>query len=76
MCCAARAIDEFDSANADRQVYALSEAIPPCYRSLVLLATFTSLRWRALCALRRKDIDRDTRTVRIERTLTELQTAS
>ena len=56
-----------------RQVYALSEAIPPRYRALVLLATFTSLRWGELCALRRKDISLDTRTVRVNRTLTELE---
>jgi hypothetical protein len=35
------------------QVFALSEAIAPCYRALVLLATFNSLRWGELCALRR-----------------------
>ena len=56
-----------------RQVFALSEAITPRYRALILLATFTSLRWGELCALRRKDIDLDTRMVRVERTLTELQ---
>jgi integrase len=55
------------------QVFALSEAIDPRYRALVLLATFTSLRWGELCALRPSDIDTEARTVRVERSLTELQ---
>jgi integrase len=55
------------------QVYELSEAIDPRYRALVLLATFTSLRWGELCALRQSDIDLDARTVRVERQLTELE---
>ena len=58
-----------------RQVYALSEAIPPRYRALVLLATFTSLRWGELCALRRKDISLDTRTVRVTARLPNSKTA-
>lgn len=56
-----------------RQVYELSEAIEPRYRALVLLAAFTSLRWGELCALRQRDIDMTTRTIQVERTLTELQ---
>ena len=55
------------------QVFALSDAIGPRYRALVLLATFTSLRWGELCALRPSDIDMEARTVRVERSLTELQ---
>jgi integrase len=55
------------------QVFALSEAVDPRYRALVLLATFTSLRWGELCALRPSDIDTEARTVRVERSLTELQ---
>jgi integrase len=55
------------------QVFALAEAVEPRYRALVLLATFTSLRWGELCALRRSDIDMAARTVRVERSLTELQ---
>ena len=55
------------------QVFALSEEIDPRYRALVLLGALTSLRWGELCALRRADIDLDARTVRVERTLTELQ---
>src|SRR5215831_17087886 len=37
------------------QVFALAEVVEPRYRALVLLATFTSLRWGELCALRRSD---------------------
>jgi integrase len=55
------------------QVFALGDAIAPRYCALVLLATFTSLRWGELCALRKSDIDMDARTVRVERSLTELQ---
>jgi hypothetical protein len=33
------------------QVFALGDAIAPRYRALVLLATFTSLRWGELCAV-------------------------
>jgi len=56
-----------------RRSFTLSEAVDPRYRALVLLATFTSLRWGELCALRRSDIDLDARTIRVERTLTELE---
>ena len=55
------------------QVFALSEAIEPRYRALVLLGALTSLRWGELCALRRADIDLGARTVRVARSLTELQ---
>src|SRR5262249_20884395 len=55
------------------QVFALSEAIGPRYGGLVLMATFTSLRWGELCALRRSDIDMDARIIRVERSLTELE---
>src|SRR6516162_6666305 len=39
------------------------------YRSLILLAAFTSLRWAELAALTRADIDLDARTVRVTRQL-------
>jgi integrase len=55
------------------QVFALSEAVGPRHRALVLLATFTSLRWGELCALRRFDLDVDARTIRVQRSLTELE---
>ncbi|GLY87925.1 hypothetical protein [Actinoallomurus iriomotensis] len=42
------------------------------YRALVLLATFESLRWGEMTALRRADIDLDARTVRVREQLIEL----
>jgi integrase len=55
------------------QVFDLAEAIIGRYRALVLLGSFGSLHWGELAALRRSDIDLAVCTVRIERTLTELQ---
>ncbi len=55
------------------QVFAFVEVLEPRYRAFVLLGTFASLRWGELCALRRCDIDLETRTIRVERSLTELQ---
>lgn len=55
------------------QVFALVETIEARYRALVLLGTFASLRWGELCALRRCDIDLEARSIRVERSLTELQ---
>ncbi len=54
------------------EVFALTEVIDPRYSALVLLGTFGSLRWGELAALRRKDIDLVTHTVRVERQLTEM----
>jgi integrase len=42
------------------------------FRALVLLATFASLRWGEVTALRRSDIDLTTRTVRVREQLVEL----
>jgi hypothetical protein len=42
------------------------------FRALVLLATFASLRWGEVTALRRSDIDLMTRTVRVREQLVEL----
>ncbi|MDQ2875020.1 MAG: site-specific integrase [Actinomycetota bacterium] len=53
------------------QVYALADAVGPRYRALVLLATFGSLRWGELAALRRRDINLKAFTIRVERQLTE-----
>jgi integrase len=53
------------------QVYALADAIDQRYRAFVLLATFGSLRWGELAALRRADIDLAACTVRVGRQLTE-----
>jgi integrase len=49
------------------QVYALADAIGLRYRSLLLLATFASLRWAELAALTPHDIDLDACTVRVTR---------
>ncbi|WP_433417522.1 tyrosine-type recombinase/integrase [Microtetraspora malaysiensis] len=51
------------------QVYALADAIEPRFRALVLLGTFGSLRWGELTGLRRRDVDLDAGTVRVERQL-------
>ena len=54
------------------EVVALVEVMPERYRALVLLATFGSLRWGELAALRRCDIEVEQGIVRVERSLTEL----
>jgi integrase len=51
------------------QVYALADAVGLRYRTLILLAAFTSLRWAELAALRPEDIDLNARTVRVTRQL-------
>jgi integrase len=47
-------------------------APPPWYRALVLLATFGNLRWGELAGLRRRNLDLDTGTVRVDETVYEL----
>ena len=54
------------------QVYALADTVGPRYRAVVLLATFASLRWAELAALRKDDIDLKTCTVRVTRQLVYL----
>jgi integrase len=54
------------------QVYELADACGPRYYALVLLACFCGLRWGELVALRRRDVDIGTATVRITRQLTEV----
>jgi integrase len=49
------------------QVFDLADNIGPRYGSLVLLATFASLRWAELAALSPADIDTDACTVRVVR---------
>jgi integrase len=49
------------------QVFALAEAIQPRYRLVVLLATFTSLRYGEIMGLRRGDFTLSDRKVKIER---------
>lgn len=54
------------------EVFKLADAIVPRYRALILLATFGNLRWGELAGLRRRNLDLDAGTVRIEETVYEL----
>ncbi|MGH3501276.1 MAG: tyrosine-type recombinase/integrase [Nocardioidaceae bacterium] len=58
------------------QVYALVDAIEPRYRALVLLATFASLRWGELAALRGRHLDLTAGVVRVEHAVVELKDGS
>src|SRR5436305_11446188 len=49
------------------QVFAFADAIQPRYRLVVLLATFTSLRYGEIMGLRRKDFAHRDRKVKIDR---------
>jgi integrase len=53
-------------------VLALANAVPERYRTLILLATFGSLRWGELMGLRKSDIDLNEATVSIERSVVEV----
>jgi integrase len=53
------------------EVYRLADATAPRYRALVLLATFGNLRWGELAGLRRRNLDLDSRCVRIVETVHE-----
>lgn len=55
-------------------VLEIANAIPVRYRVLVLLATFTSLRWGELVALRRHNIDLGAYEIRIVETTAQLDT--
>lgn len=59
-----------------RQVLALTNTLAPRYRALVLLATFASLCWGELIALRRRNIDLEERTVAVEAPVAELDDGS
>jgi integrase len=54
------------------EVFQIADAITPRYRALVLLATFGNLRWGELAGLRRRHLDLDGGTVRVEETVYEL----
>ncbi|GAA4596116.1 site-specific integrase [Planotetraspora phitsanulokensis] len=56
------------------EVFVLAAAVPPRFRALVLLATFGSLRWGELAALRRHNLDLEARTVKVEASLSEMKT--
>lgn len=55
-----------------KEVYALTEAVQPRYRALVLMAGFLGLRWGELIGLNRRDVDLEHRTVRVRRAVAEL----
>ena len=57
-------------------VFEIATAIPVRYRVLVLLATFTSLRWGELVALRHPHIDLAACEIRIEETTAQLDTGA
>ncbi|GGO28938.1 putative prophage phiRv2 integrase [Microbispora rosea subsp. aerata] len=59
-----------------KQVFALADAIDPRYRMLILLATFASLRWGELAALKRKNVDVEAGTIRVTGSTTELKDGS
>lgn len=55
------------------EVFKLVEQIPERYRALVLLSTFTSLRWGEVSALHRQDINVQARTVRVRQQYVEVR---
>jgi integrase len=55
------------------QVYRLAAEVPARFRSLILLAALSGLRWGELAALRRCDVDLDRSTVRVPRKLAALR---
>ncbi|HYN30378.1 MAG TPA: tyrosine-type recombinase/integrase [Dermatophilaceae bacterium] len=54
------------------QVFALADAVKPRYRCMVLLAALASLRWGELVGLQRADIDLESATVNVRRTVAEV----
>ncbi|MFI7586986.1 tyrosine-type recombinase/integrase [Spongisporangium articulatum] len=54
------------------EVFALADAVGERYRALVLVATFTGLRFGEAMGLRRKHIDLEARTLRVEVVVTEI----
>lgn len=54
------------------QVFKLARLMPERLRALVLLATFASLRWGEVVALRRRDLDLDAGTVSVRQAQVEL----
>ncbi|HEY9412963.1 MAG TPA: tyrosine-type recombinase/integrase [Jiangellaceae bacterium] len=55
------------------EVYKVAGEMAPRYWTLVLLATFTTLRFGELAALRRRDLDLDNGVVTVKRSLAELK---
>ncbi|MEU0572451.1 tyrosine-type recombinase/integrase [Nonomuraea sp. NPDC005983] len=54
------------------KVLEVADAVPERFRALVLLGTFTSLRWGELAGLRRTNLDLEAGVVRVVGTLVEL----
>jgi integrase len=54
------------------EVFAIAGKMRPWYRTLVLMAAFTSLRWGELIALRRRDLDLDEGFVTVRLAVTEI----
>ncbi|GAA2129242.1 site-specific integrase [Actinomadura napierensis] len=55
-------------------MFKLAEMVPEHLRALLLLATFASLRWGEVVALRRMDLDLNARTVSVRQAQVELDT--
>lgn len=55
------------------EVYAMAGAVPPRFRTLVLVAALCGLRWGELIGLRRRDVDSEAGTIRVRRAVAELQ---
>lgn len=55
------------------EVYRLAELVPKRFRFLVLLASFSGLRWGELIALRRRDIDIATMIVVVSRRVAQMR---
>jgi len=74
--CRLRGADKDDSPERPvltiTEVFALVEAMPARYRAMVLLATFTSLRFGELASLRRRDVDCDSGSVTVRQGQVEL----
>ena len=56
---------------SEQQVWALVEAVPPLYRTLVWVAAGTALRSAELAGLRRRDVDLDSGLITVARTYVE-----
>jgi integrase len=65
-------ISERPTASVD-QVCRLAALMPRRFRTMVICAAFTGLRWGELVALRARDVDLDTGVVHVVRKFAELQ---
>jgi integrase len=55
------------------EVYAIADAIKPWWRTLVLMAAFSSLRWGELIALRQRYLDLEQGLVTVKAKLAEVE---